>query len=254
MAGGTTARAVVGLVIGAVVAAAPAGAGVVDVQVSPPGVRIGTFFAGSTIEVNGTADACVDVVVEVFGPEEADLFNLKGRVGPLWLNVEEVELKNAPHLYLLLTSGELPSTETLGELELGLEQVEKGIVVHPYSLDKEMVFEQFLRLKRSQGLYDEAQGAIRYQPAATGRRGFQAELFLPSSTAPGVYRVVATAIGREGVVDRSVADLWVAEAGPIKAIHDLAVDHGLIYGVASVIIALVVGGMIGVVFRRVGTH
>jgi len=247
-------RMVAGLVLGVVVAATPALAGVVDVQVSPPGIQIGAFFAGSPIELAGTADDSVDVVIEVFGPEEADLFNLKGRVGPLWLNVEEVELKHAPHLYLLLTSDDLPSPEALANFDLGLEFVEKGIVIHPASLDKEMIFEQFLKLKRSQGLYDELHGTIAFQPLPDGRKTFQAELFLPPSTAPGVYRVVATAIGDSGVVDRFVADLWVAEAGPIKAIHDLAVNDGLIYGVASVIIALVVGGMIGVVFRRVGTH
>lgn len=254
MRGNVLTRTVVGLATAVVCGAAPSSAGVVDVHVSPPGVQIGAFFAGRTIELSGTADDSVDVVIEVVGPKEAALFHLKGRVGPLWLNVQEVELEYAPHLYLLLTSDELESEDLLGELGLGLEHVEREIVVHPPSLDKDVVFEQFLKLKGSEGLYDVCRGAIDYQPAGDGTRTYHTELFLPSSTPPGVYRIVATALADGVVVDRAVGDLSVAEAGPVKAIHDLAYDHGLIYGVAAVIIALVMGAVIGLVFRRVGAH
>jgi uncharacterized protein (TIGR02186 family) len=239
----------------AVLLAAPsAGAGIIDLEIAPRGVRIGSFFAGRTIELAGSVDPSVDVVIEVVGPEEDALFHLKGRVGPLWLNVAEVDLKFTPHLYLLLTSNEMPSGEGLEEFGLGLEHVETKMALHPTSLDKDEIFEQFLKLKRSQGLYAEHYGAIGYDPAIDGRRGFHAELFLPSSTAPGVYRIVATGLAEGRVVDHTVQDLWVAEVGLIKIIHDLSVEHDLIYGVACVIVALIVGGLVGVVFKRAGAH
>jgi len=244
------------LVMGLVVmsAAPSAGAGDLDLEMSPRGVRIGTFFAGRTIELSGSADASVDVVIEVFGPREDALFHLKGRVGPLWMNVAEAELEFAPHLYLLLTSNEMPTGEGLAEFGLGLEQVETTMAVHPSSLDKDEIFEQFLKLKRSQGLFAEHYGSIAYDPPNGDRRRFHAELFLPSSTVPGVYRIVASGLDGGEVADHTVQDLWVAEAGMIKIIHDLAVNHDLIYGIACVIIALIVGGLVGVVFKRTGAH
>jgi len=249
-------KAIMLLVVGlAVFCAAPsAGAGDIDLEISPRGVRIGSFFAGSTIELSGFADPSVDVVIEVLGPQEDALFHLKGRVGPLWMNVAEVDIKYTPHLYLLLTSNDMPSGEGLEEFGLGLDHIETMMVVHPASLDKDEIFEQFLKLKRSQELYAEHYGSIGYDPPIDGRRGFHAELFLPSSTAPGVYRIVATGLDEGRVVDKTVQDLWVAEVGMIKVIHDLAVKHGLIYGVACVIVALIFGGLVGVIFKRAGTH
>jgi len=254
MAGKGITRSFAGFVLAAVAAAAPTGADAVELQVSPRGVQIGVFFAGRSVELSGVADASTEVVIEVFGPKEASLFHLKGRVGPLWLNVQEVELEYAPHLYLMLTSDELDPAAALGELDLGLEHLERGIVVRPDALDKDMIFEQFLKLKRSQGLYEERRGAVVYEPLADGERAFRAELFLPASIGPGAYRIVTSALDGGRVVDRTVGDLWVEETDIVKAIHDLAVDHGLIYGVACVLIALVVGGIIGVVFKRVGAH
>ncbi|MGD8439862.1 MAG: TIGR02186 family protein [Holophagae bacterium] len=247
-------RTIAGVALAALAAAAPTPANAVDLEVSPPGVKIGAFFAGQNVELSGVADASTEIVIEIFGPKEASRFHLKGRVGPLWMNVQEVELEYAPHLYLLLTSDELGPEVALGELDLGLQHLERGIVVRPDTLDKDMIFEQFLKLKRSEGLYEERRGTVVYEPAVDGERTFRATLFLPASIGPGAYRIVTTALDGGRVVDRTTDDLWVEETDGIKVIHDLAIDHGLIYGIACVLIALVVGAIIGVVFKRVGAH
>lgn len=249
-------RATTLLVLGLTVlfAAPSAGAWDLDLTISPDAVRISTFFAGRTIELSGSTGPSADVVIEVVGPQEEALFHLKGRVGPLWMNVEEVELKHAPHLYLLLTSKNAESGDVLAELGFGLRQVEKVMTVHPADLGKDEIFEQFLKLKHSQGLYGEQKGAIGYDPPNNGRRGFHGEFFLPSSTAPGAYRIVATAFDDGRVVDHTVRDLWVTEAGVVKAIHNLAVNHGLVYGTACVVVALIVGAIVGMVFKRAGAH
>ncbi|MCG6948950.1 MAG: TIGR02186 family protein [Acidobacteria bacterium] len=250
----TATRLLVSFVLVALPASVSAGPEPLEFEIAPQELRIGAFFAGRTVTLSGSAGESVDVAVEVFGPEEAGDFHLKGKVGPLWMNVERVELGHAPHLYLLLTSDDVRPGEELVGLGIGLKHVENKFTVRPENLDKEMIFEQFLKLKRSEDLYDECRGAVTYGSPNGGRRSFRAEFLLPSSTAPGAYEIVATGLSTDGSIGVTTRDFQVAEAGVIKAIHDFAFEHGLVYGIFCVVIALAVGGVMGVFFRRTGTH
>jgi hypothetical protein len=254
MARKTTTQLFVSLVLIALPASVSARADVFDFEVAPKELRIGAFFAGRRVVLSGSAGASVDIAFEVFGPEELGRFHLKGRVGPLWMNLEEVELGHAPHLYLLLTPENLAPDEDLAGLGIGLKHVEDKFEVRPNDLDRDMIFEQFLKLKRSQGLYDERHGAVTYGSSHGGRRSFHAEFLLPSSTTPGTYEIVATRLSADGSIGVTTRKFQVAEVGVIKAIHDFAFDHGLVYGFVCVVIALAVGGTMGVFFKRTGAH
>jgi hypothetical protein len=249
-----TPRLVISLVLITLPASAPAGPKKLDFDVTPHEIRIGTFFAGRTVNVSGSASASIEVAFEVFGPEERDLFHLKGKVGPLWMNLEEVRLGHAPHLYLMLTSENVISAEDVVGLGIGLKHVKDKLTVRPENLDKDMIFEQFLKLKRSQGLYDERRGAVSYGSPAGGRKSLHAEFRLPSSTAPGTYEILATGFSADGSIFCTTHGFQVEEVGVIKAIHDFAFGHGLVYGVFCVVIALAVGGVIGMFFKRAGAH
>jgi hypothetical protein len=225
-----------------------------DFQVTPQKLGIGLFFAGRDVKLSGSADASLEIAVEVFGPEEKGRFHLKGEVGPLWMNLEDVELGHAPHLYLLLISENVAAGEDLVGLGVGLKHVENKLVVRPDNLDKEMILEEFLKLKRSQGLYDERPGAVNYGSVIDGFRSFHATFRLPSSTAPGIYEILVTSISADGTISCTTREFRVEEVGVIKTIHDFAFGHGLLYGIFCVVIALAVGGTMGVFFRRSGGH
>jgi hypothetical protein len=250
----STTRLLIGLLLIVLPSSVSAGPEPFEFEVAPQEVRIGAFFAGRAVELSGAVGASVDVAVEVFGPEQGGHFHLKDKVGPLWMNLEEVELGHAPYLYLLLTSDNLVSGEDLVGMGIGLKHIENKFEVRPEDLDKDMIFEQFLKLKRSQGLYDERRGAVTYGPPDGARKSFHAEFLLPSSTVPGQYEIVASGLSADGSVSLTTRDFQVAEAGVIKTIHDFASDHGLLYGVVCVLIALAVGGIMGVFFKRTGAH
>jgi uncharacterized protein (TIGR02186 family) len=234
--------------------ASASGPAPLELEAAPQEVRIGAFFSGRTVSLSGSSGSTVDVVVEVFGPERGGRFHVKDRVGPLWMNVDEVHLGNAPFMYLLLTSDDAVSDKDLALMGIGLKNVERGIVVRPDDFDRDVIFGQFLKLKRSQGLYAERRGTVRYDSPDGGRRIFHTEFRLPASAAPGNYEIVAT--GLEGT--RSVRQIGlgfrVVEVGVIKSIRDLAFSHGWIYGIVCVVIALLVGGVIGVFFKRAGAR
>jgi hypothetical protein len=170
------------------------------------------------------------------------------------MNIEDVELGHAPHLYLLLVSESVASGEDLVGLGVGLKHVENKLVVRPDNLDKDMILEEFLKLKRSQGLYYERPGAVSYGSVIDGTRSFHATFRLPSSTTPGTYEILITGISADGTISGTTHEFQVEEVGLIKTIHDFAFGHGLVYGIFCVVIALAVGGVMGIFFKRSGGH
>lgn len=96
------------------------------------------------------------------------------------------------------------------------------------------------------------------------RRGKSASLVAPGADAPqrlrGTFRLPASAPAGDYSVDligfkdqRAVhlasATLHIEHAGAVRIVRRLAIDHGLTYGGAASLIAIVVGLLTGVLFR-----
>jgi hypothetical protein len=93
-----------------------------------------------------------------------------------------------------------------------------------------------------------------YTPAANGRRAFTATYMFPSSTTAGRYRVKATTIENGVRGPEKSREVTVQEIGFVKMVKDLASNRPLTYGVSAVLIALVAGSLMGVIFKRGGSH
>ena len=73
-------------------------------------IAITTAFTGSNVLLFGALDeAGGDVVVVVRGPETTATVRRKRRVGPVWLNTDEVIFTDVPAFYAVAASGLLPS-------------------------------------------------------------------------------------------------------------------------------------------------
>ena len=75
-----------------------------SVTVTPPSIEMGTFYKGARVRVAGTCDGGTTVVVAVRGAEAAEVFNVKGRAGPIWVNAGKVNVSGVPSLFLCFTS------------------------------------------------------------------------------------------------------------------------------------------------------
>ena len=224
------------------------------IKIIPEKLGIGAFFAGEDITISGSLPSDGDIIIEVIGPQENAKFNIKGRVGPFWMNRAKVVLQNVPFLYVLLLPGEKKWEQLLPSLELGVQHLKQDIRISPESLDREIILEQFNQLKRSEHLYLQKENTIHYSTANQGRKIFSATFHFPSSTAPGEYRIAATMLQADRIVKRSVLPFQVEEVGVIKTIHELAYHQELIYGILCVVIALFVGAVMGLVFVRTAAH
>ncbi|MBW2000461.1 MAG: TIGR02186 family protein [Deltaproteobacteria bacterium] len=225
-----------------------------DLKIEPEKFGIDMFFSGRVVKLSGAIPGDRDVAIEIIGPNENGKFNMKGRVGPLWMNVRQVTLAEVPSFYFLLLPEGSRLESRLDSLGLGIESLKRRMVVRPSDLNHDEIFDLFLKLKKSDGLYGRLKGSIRYTSQGAGNKAFEATFPFPPSTAPGRYRVVASVTGNGRIESRSSRDLEVEEVGIIGRIRDLALNNELLYGSLSVIIALLFGSVIGIIFKRVETH
>jgi hypothetical protein len=225
-----------------------------NVKIQPPSLGINLFFSGSEIKLSGSISSDRDLIIEIIGPRKESKFNLKGRVGPFWMNSAKVELDHAPFLYKVLLPGGSNWTERAQSLGLGIQNLAAEITISPASLDPNLIFQRFVRLKISEQLYTEAEDAVDYLPAGVDRKYFEAKFLLPSATVAGRYEIVANQILHDKIEQKAVYNFQVEEVGVIKGIHEIAYQRELLYGILSVVVALFVGAVMGLLFKHSKGH
>ena len=112
----------------------------------------------------------------------------------------------------------------------------------------------FVKLKKSEGLYAEENNAVTYAPAGNGTREFKAVYSFPRSTAKGNYQIKATAVADGARAREQSRSFQVEEVGFTRLVDDLATNRRLTYGILAVLIALVAGGVMGILFKSRGSH
>jgi Putative transmembrane protein (Alph_Pro_TM) len=225
-----------------------------ELTVSPSVMSVDTFFSGGQVTISGEIQSSDEVVIEVAGPEVNSLYDLKGRVGPFWMTREKVQLAKAPGLYMLLLPQGQDWEQKAALLGLGVEHLKKQIAISGSDLPADDVFRMFVSLKSSEGLYGETPGAILYTPGQNGHKRFTATYLFPAATTGGKYTVKATIIENgSGGLELS-REVTVQEVGFVKMVNDLASNQRLTYGVAAVVIALAAGALMGLIFKRGGSH
>ena len=237
------------------ISAVPARGGApVELAVGPSAINVGTFFSGAEVSVTGEIPAADDVVIEVVGPQSGDLYDVKGRFGPFWMTREKVQLENTPVLYMLLMPQGLDWKRVADGLGLGVEHLKRQVSIGPSGLPPDDIFEMFVNLKSSEGLYRDVPEAVTYTAGSGGRRRFAAVCRFPSSTTAGTYTINATCIDH-GARGPSVSrEVTVRETGFVKMVGDMASNRRLVYGISAVAIALLAGSFTGLLFKSRGSH
>jgi len=168
------------------------------------------------------------------------------------MNVGEVEIAGAPHVYLLHASGtldELASSAALDSVGLGYAALAHGASVKDSAGEDDRLFAEFVRLKESDGLYTVTEGAVEVvESGEPGRVRLSTDFHLPPKTPPGEYRILVHGFGEGGGRVLGEAVLRVEQVGMAAAIRSLATDHGLGYGILAVVVAIAVGLLTGVLF------
>ena len=222
------------------------------INIHPVHVGVGLFYSGTVIRVEGELPPGYEAALVFQGRDETLELKKKGKVGGiLWMNVGDLVFENVPSVYMLSTSCKLADLCQQPDLEkcgVGYPALEARAVLLPAGEKKSTFFPELIKLKEADKLFSFREGGIHLEPDKDGARHLTGECFVPARMPPGEYeaRLYGFRGGHGQMLQSRRFDLQMV--GATKFISFLAINHGLIYGVLAVFIALVIGLLTGMVF------
>ena len=144
---------------------------------------------------------------------------------------------------------EITDAETRRRLQVGLDNfllpqrigpdVADTVVTDPFRV-------AFVRLERDRGVYRESPTAVTFLTPSVFRAGIP----LPADAATGSYDIDVKLFADGAMIARTTSALEVIKAGFEQYVAEAAVNHGLLYGLVTMLMALMTGWIASVMFRR----
>jgi uncharacterized protein (TIGR02186 family) len=231
------------------------------VSLSNHRVAVTSNFVGEDLVLFGTIEPDpvrsalgppYDLVVTVTGPQQTLRTRRKQRVLGIWVNVDWREFISVPSFLAVLSNRpvtEIADQETLRKLQIGLNyfllrqrigpDVADTVPDDPFRL-------AFVRLQRQQGLYRESSTAVTFLTPTV----FRAAIPMPAAVPTGNYGIEVELFSQGKFIARTNTALEVIKTGFEQYVADAARDYGLLYGMATAAMALLIGWFATVVFRR----
>lgn len=241
--------------------AGPADAERLVTSLSNHRVQVTSNFTGDEIVLFGSIEPDAgspalrppyDIVITVAGPRGDERTRRKERVLGIWVNVESRVFVGVPAYLAVLSNRPLASiadTDTLRRLQLGVGNtlLPQRIGVDIADVVRDDPFRVgFLRLQEERSLYRETPSGVTMLTPTL----FRAEISLPFNAPIGAYDIDIKVFASGALAARSSSAFEVIKAGFEQFVAKAAVDHGLLYGLAAVLMALVTGWLASVIFRR----
>ncbi len=256
------APALAAAVLGAVAGfAQPAAAERLITSLSEHRVMVTSSFTGGQVALFGgierdtgnlTLRGSYDVTITVTGPRQDLITYRRQRVLGIWVNYDSRMFENVPIFLSVLSNrpiAAIANADLRRRLQLGLDDtilqqrigVDTADTVHddPFRV-------AFLDLKKEHGLYREESSGVTFLTPAL----FQASIELPAEVPTGTYEVDVKLFSDGMLIARTPSALEIYKAGFEQYVTSTAANHGLLYGFATSLMALLTGWFASVVFRR----
>ena len=217
-------------------------------------VSLTTSFSGSQLFVYGAIEAGnrdpgnLDVIVAVTGPRERVQVRKKERQFGIWINGQGVEIDEAPSFYVVATTRPFRDALTWTEDQrhrVGLDQVIRLIDAPDWVANREEYREAVARIREDQGLYTIQEGTVKL----IEDKLFETSIKLPANLVEGDYKARIFLTDGGEVLDVFEDKVEVRRAGIGRWIYSSAQDWPALYGIASILVALVAGWLASYFFR-----
>lgn len=214
-------------------------------------IAITTAFVGTNVVLFGTSDGSADIVATVVGPRENQIVRRKDRVAGIWINRESVEFERVPTYYAVASSApldQIAGPEVLARHELGVDHLRLE-PVDAAGLDPDQIAAfraALVRNKQRQQLYSTAPPSVSF----LGPNLFRTTLSFPANVPPGIYQVQVFEIEDGYVKDAQRSALVISKVGFEADVFDFAHQRAPLYGLLAIVMAVGLGWLAGVIFRR----
>ena len=223
-------------------------------------ISITSNFTGAELAVFGAIErdavtiarpGTYDVVVTVRGPRGAVSVREKKQFGPFWLNLSQRKYIATPSFISVLSNRpleEISSPAVRAKLHLGIE----NLVIPQGDRSKEFDGEEpdfrnaLIRLRREQKLFGENGRAISF----LGNNLFRTAIRIPGGAPLGNYDVDVALLSDGVPLAKTNAAFTVIKSGVEQTISAAARSEALGYGLGAGALALVLGWLATVIFRR----
>lgn len=230
------------------------------VAVSTDEIRIDSSFSGTTVTVFGVIerDAATisrggdyEVAMVLRGPPENVVARRKDRILGIWANRASETFLAAPSFYALSTTRDLDglaAEAVLKRLQIGFENIafayaQRAEVNDPAANE----FRQaFLRLKQQARLYTDQPAGVSF----IGDSVFRSTLAVPANVPDGRFVLTVFLFSGEVLLAQAEDTIEITKTGFEQFMFMASQDQALPYGLACVALALVIGWLGGVIFRR----
>ena len=231
------------------------------VSLSNQRVSINSVFSGAelvlfgAIERDGTSPERrfgYDIVAIITGPRQSLLTLRKDRVVGIWVNVESRTFLDVPSYLAILANrpfDQIARPAVLHRLKIGFDNTILTQRIGPDFADvvREDSFRQaFLRLQGERKLYLETPNAVTFLAPTL----FRASVPLPAEALVGSYAVEVMLFAEGEMTARTTSAFEISKVGFERFVVVAAHDYGLLYGIATVMMALMTGWLASIVFRR----
>ena len=251
------ARVLAGVIALGATGVAPAAAERLVTSLSTHQVMISSNFTGTELVLFGSVerDAATvprrggyDIVVTVIGPREGMVTRRKGRVFGIWTNVQSYTFDRAPAYLAVLSNRPLDAIiapDLARRLEVGLRNVPLTTGTTGTAPPPESFRDALIRLRTQRGYYREETAVTFLTPNL-----FRASIAIPAESELGNYEVDVKLFADGTNIARTSSALEIVKVGIEQFVASAARDHALLYGLATVLMALMTGWIASVVFRR----
>ncbi|MGA7387941.1 MAG: TIGR02186 family protein [Pseudolabrys sp.] len=241
--------------------AGPATAERLVVSLSNHRVAVTSNFVGEELVLFGTIEPNpitsplrppYDLVVTVTGPRQTLRTRRKQRMLGIWVNTDSREFVSVPSYLAVLSNrpvSNIANQDTLRRLQVGLDNflLPQRIGVDVADTVRDDPFRRaFVRLQTQQGLYRESGTAVTFLTPTV----FRAAIPMPAAVPTGSYGINVELFAGGVLVARTNSALEVIKTGFEQYVADAARDYGLLYGMATALMALLIGWFASVVFAR----
>ena len=230
-------------------------ANVLVTDISKDHISIRSNFTGESLLLFGAIDTALygpvdGIVVTLRGPGETVILRKKQKQLGIWVNGAAYEMGPLPGFYAVVSS------HPVGALTSPDEQMARGIGTHALKAgilngsanerETQEAFAAFIRLKEKDALFDTRSDRVEI----IDNKLFRAEINLPAGMPVGRYVTEFFAFKNGRLVGYQTGELPVDIVGAGHILHQAAYTMSLAYGIAGVVMALMMGWGVAVLFRR----
>jgi uncharacterized protein (TIGR02186 family) len=240
--------------------ALPAGAERLVSSLSSHVVKITSNFTGVELTLFGTVENDqaaaprngYDIVVTVTGPRESAVARRKQRIFGIWINAQSRTFVDVPSFLEVLATRpfeNIADPETLRREQVGIANISLPQQIGPDVADvipNDQFRQAFVRIKQERQLYGEITNGVTFLTPTL----YRASILVPAEALVGNYDVDVKLFADGAGIARTNSAFELVTVGFERFIANAAVDHGLAYGVATAMMAVMTGWFASIVFRR----